>query len=694
MALRERGESRSVKGRHRAAPASTRVAVPAERTSHRWTSVEAEQWAARRARWAEWIPGPRRAPDPAIVPAPRRAVEDREARGASRPPHDHRARGEGSGAQGGHRGADTPHDQPGARHAYRPAGPAHGRSTPHGPTGAGRPRSIVGGMRAEAARVASAGLTGALLATAVLTRATGQQPEPGVEEAPVDPWGRRTMPVRYRPLPRRRRRMPGMWILLVVLLVTAVGAIPSALRDPAVRATATESPVVENVGGGGGGGGGPVTPAPAEFTDQLPDGRAQVAIDAALSQVGVPYQWGGNGPAAGDQGFDCSGLTAFAYAAAGIALPRTAHTQYAAGPHVPPDVPLQPGDLVFYGSPAAVHHVGLYLGDGRMVNAPNVDQPVQVSHYRWRGDAYLGATRPAATGERRTGLLEFLTAPRTLQNWPRSFDAPRAAAPVERVQPSFALPTESETAAASVAAAEGRTVEGPATQVGADATVLGPRATAAAWRPSAARTIPSAEHQARTASAAGRPAADLSGADRASGEPVLPSVGESGENGPLAAQPAAAASPGVRPGAAGPVALPAGTRPVSGPSDADSRDGAVVLAAPAVDAVVGTLTLPTGPVPLVAARLDLLGAPVPPAPGTAALLDEGGAQLVVLSVPIPLDDAVIVAIDGTDPRERTVVEAQTLTAEQLAQHVRTLPEGEFQIATASPDGTWSVAELE
>ncbi len=136
---------------------------------------------------------------------------------------------------------------------------------------------------------------------------------------------------------------------------------------------------------------------------------ASVAVAAALGQVGVPYQWGGNGPGAGDTGFDCSGLPRFAYAAAGIALPRTAHLQFYASPGVPAGTALQPGDLVFYGVPTNVHHVGLYVGDGHMVNAPDVGRPVQVSHYRWPGDDYLGATRPsAAVGT--AGLLPLVPA--------------------------------------------------------------------------------------------------------------------------------------------------------------------------------------------------------------------------------------------------------------------------------------------
>jgi hypothetical protein len=123
-----------------------------------------------------------------------------------------------------------------------------------------------------------------------------------------------------------------------------------------------------------------------------------MAVDAALAQRGLPYVWGGNGPAGGDEGFDCSGLTAFAYAAAGLELPRTAHAQYHAGPHLRPGAPLLPGDLVFYGVPERVHHVGIYVGDGRMAHAPRFGEPVHVVPHRWPGDRYLGATRPAATG--------------------------------------------------------------------------------------------------------------------------------------------------------------------------------------------------------------------------------------------------------------------------------------------------------
>jgi cell wall-associated NlpC family hydrolase len=74
-------------------------------------------------------------------------------------------------------------------------------------------------------------------------------------------------------------------------------------------------------------------------------------------------------------------------------LPRTAQTQYDAGPRIPAGQPLLPGDLVFYGTPSNVHHVGLYIGAGLMIDAPDFGQRVKSEPYRETD--YLGATRPA-----------------------------------------------------------------------------------------------------------------------------------------------------------------------------------------------------------------------------------------------------------------------------------------------------------
>lgn len=124
---------------------------------------------------------------------------------------------------------------------------------------------------------------------------------------------------------------------------------------------------------------------------------ASRAIAYAREQVGLPYLWGGDGPPAREAGFDCSGLTKAAYAAAGITLPRTAQQQYAAGPRVSSQQHPRSGDLVFYGSSARhVDHVGLYVGAGRMIDAPRPGKEIRSGPYRYPGDNYLGATRPAS----------------------------------------------------------------------------------------------------------------------------------------------------------------------------------------------------------------------------------------------------------------------------------------------------------
>ncbi|MEU6260169.1 C40 family peptidase [Streptomyces sp. NPDC047043] len=132
--------------------------------------------------------------------------------------------------------------------------------------------------------------------------------------------------------------------------------------------------------------------------DAAPASAALQAINYAQGQLGLPYEWGGDGPGASDAGFDCSGLTKAAYSAAGIPLPRTAQEQFDAGPSVPPEQPLKSGDLVFYGDPSSgIHHVGLYIGGGMMIDAPRPGKAIRVEPYRYQGDDYAGATRPASS---------------------------------------------------------------------------------------------------------------------------------------------------------------------------------------------------------------------------------------------------------------------------------------------------------
>lgn len=123
---------------------------------------------------------------------------------------------------------------------------------------------------------------------------------------------------------------------------------------------------------------------------------ASRAIRFALDQIGLPYVWGGNGPKAGAAGFDCSGLSSAAYHSAGVGLPRTADSQFRSIPAVPGTEQPKMGDLVFYGNPASfIHHVGIYLGNGLMINAPTEGMAVQIATYHVRGDDYAGAGRPA-----------------------------------------------------------------------------------------------------------------------------------------------------------------------------------------------------------------------------------------------------------------------------------------------------------
>ncbi|KUL37794.1 hypothetical protein ADL22_20640 [Streptomyces sp. NRRL F-4489] len=93
-------------------------------------------------------------------------------------------------------------------------------------------------------------------------------------------------------------------------------------------------------------------------------GRAAAAVAAARAAVGAPYAWGSTGPAA----FDCSGLTQWAYARAGVSLPRTSQAQRGAGRQVPLSE-ARPGDLVIYRSDAS--HVAMYVGNGQVVHAPH-----------------------------------------------------------------------------------------------------------------------------------------------------------------------------------------------------------------------------------------------------------------------------------------------------------------------------------
>lgn len=181
---------------------------------------------------------------------------------------------------------------------------------------------------------------------------------------------------------------PGGGLALVVVLALVVGVFGPAgtaamLRDARqavarARQHAARSPAQPERSAGPG----------------RPGAAARRAVAYARAQLGKPYRWGGTGPGA----FDCSGLTRAAWAAAGVALPRTAAEQFHAGARVARDR-LAPGDLVFYASDGpSGWHVALATGRGRMIEAPGQGERIRqvpVRSGRWRG-----AVRPHG-GDRR-----------------------------------------------------------------------------------------------------------------------------------------------------------------------------------------------------------------------------------------------------------------------------------------------------
>jgi cell wall-associated NlpC family hydrolase len=98
----------------------------------------------------------------------------------------------------------------------------------------------------------------------------------------------------------------------------------------------------------------------------------QAAVDLSKTYIGVPYLWGGTDPS---KGLDCSGLVQLVYGKLGIDLPRVSQQQQNSGVEVPYSQ-ARPGDLVFFGEPA--HHVGIYIGDGKMIHAPHSGSTVRI----------------------------------------------------------------------------------------------------------------------------------------------------------------------------------------------------------------------------------------------------------------------------------------------------------------------------
>jgi len=130
----------------------------------------------------------------------------------------------------------------------------------------------------------------------------------------------------------------------------------------------------------------------------MPTAVQAAAVTYAESQIGTPYVWGGTSP---QTGFDCSGLVVWAYGMAGLVVPRLANDQWQDDPHVAMDQ-LVPGDLLFFGTGDHADHVGMYIGEGTMVDAPSSGTDVRIetipltAGVAWGSQVVLGAADPVS----------------------------------------------------------------------------------------------------------------------------------------------------------------------------------------------------------------------------------------------------------------------------------------------------------
>ena len=144
----------------------------------------------------------------------------------------------------------------------------------------------------------------------------------------------------------------GLWVLVMIVtmaLVAGCGASPTVAQAPHAS-------------------------APAVYGGARPATTGERAASIALDQVGVPYRYGGTGP----RGFDCSGLVQFAYDGAGVSVPRTTRQLWSAATTVDDDE-MRVGDLLFFSISGKMSHVGMYVGDGRFVHAPQSGRRVSVA---------------------------------------------------------------------------------------------------------------------------------------------------------------------------------------------------------------------------------------------------------------------------------------------------------------------------
>ncbi len=171
----------------------------------------------------------------------------------------------------------------------------------------------------------------------------------------------------------------------------SIGRALSQKKSLLATLTAQQQQAVQKVASPGagqsGGTGAGSAPKPADPLPASTDAGKAVAF--AYAQIGCPYVYGATGPC--PDGFDCSGLAQAAWAAAGVSIPRDTYEQWAALPHVPLS-DLEPGDLIYFNGES---HVGMYVGNGYMIDAPQPGQDVEkVALSGWYTATEDGAARP------------------------------------------------------------------------------------------------------------------------------------------------------------------------------------------------------------------------------------------------------------------------------------------------------------
>ena len=198
------------------------------------------------------------------------------------------------------------------------------------------------------------------------------------------------------------RRWDGLWDPTLPMVPSAnIPGDPIAVINQVLGISATSTQVTANMGKGFLQSLGILKPDDTGITNASPGGRiprvygrqaTEYVIRRGMSQIGVPYSWGGGnaaGPSrgidsgAGITGFDCSGLVLYSFAGVGIKLPHYSGSQYNLGRKIPSSQ-MRRGDVIFYG-PGGSQHVTIYLGDGQMLEAPDIGLKVRVAPVRTSG---------------------------------------------------------------------------------------------------------------------------------------------------------------------------------------------------------------------------------------------------------------------------------------------------------------------